>query len=56
MNEVVLFDGEISPGTSSRAVISTNESGDVVLAVQDVGAAPRQIWGDSDYEWWVTVK
>src|SRR5438477_3405433 len=56
MGEVVLFDGEVSPGTSSHAAVKFTESGDLQLSVQDVGAAPREFWGDSDYEWWVTVK
>ena len=32
-----------------------NDRGDLVLEGQDVGAAPLQIFGDSDYEYWVTV-
>lgn len=30
--------------------------GDLVLEGQDLGAAVREMWGDSDYEYWVTVK
>jgi hypothetical protein len=50
------FDGEVSRGTGSHAAVKFTESGDLQLSVQDVGEAPRQFWGDSDYEWWVTVK
>ncbi len=31
------------------------ENGDLVVSAQDVGEAPLQWWGDSDYEFWVTV-
>ena len=31
------------------------ENGDLQLAGQDVGIAPRQTVGDSDYEYWLTV-
>ena len=31
------------------------EDGDLVLSGQDLGKTAREFWGDSDYEWWVTV-
>jgi hypothetical protein len=31
------------------------DSGDLVLSGQDVGKAPREVWGDADYEYWVRV-
>src|SRR4051812_1406716 len=55
MEEVVLYDGELSQGTSSYAGISFTDEGDLRLSAQDVGEGPREFWGDSDYEWWVTV-
>lgn len=33
-----------------------NEDGDLVLSGQDVGEAPRAMFGDSDYEYWLTVR
>ncbi len=30
--------------------------GNLQISGQDVGDAPRQWWGDSDYEYWVVVK
>jgi hypothetical protein len=56
MEEVVLYDGGLSQGTSSYAAISFTEQGDLRLSAQDVGDGPRESWGDSDYEWWVTVR
>ena len=29
--------------------------GELVVFGQDVGKAPREFWGDGDYEFWVTV-
>jgi hypothetical protein len=31
------------------------ENGDLQLAGQDVGKAPLEIFGDSDYEYWLTI-
>jgi hypothetical protein len=56
VGEVVLFDGDVTPGTSSHASVNVTEAGDLQLSVQDVGEGPQQFLGDSDYEWWVTVK
>ena len=30
--------------------------GNLVLSGQDVGKAPQEHWGDSDYEYWLVVK
>ena len=29
--------------------------GSLQVGCQDIGGAPTRIWGDSDYEWWVSV-
>jgi hypothetical protein len=42
--------------TSVRVDVLVDESGDVVMEGQDVGAAPQTFFGDSDYEYWVTVR
>lgn len=44
------------PGETSihiRAAILAN--GDLELAGQDIGKAPLEVFGDSDYEYWLTV-
>lgn len=33
-----------------------NETGDLVLSGQGVGEVPRVMFGDSDYECWLTVR
>ena len=43
-------------GETSRFIdAEIKENGDLVVSAQDVGKAPLQWWGDSDYEFWVTV-
>jgi len=33
-----------------------NDKGSVVLSGQDLGKAPEEFWGDSDYEYWIVVE
>ncbi len=33
-----------------------NNQGDLVMSGQDIGKAPEEYFGDSDYEYWVVVK
>jgi hypothetical protein len=43
-------------GETSRFIdAEIQENGDLVVSAQDVGKAPLEWWGDSDYEFWVTV-
>ncbi len=43
-------------GETSRYIdAEINEDGDLVISGQDVGKAPREFWGDADYEFWVHV-
>jgi hypothetical protein len=43
-------------GETSRYVdAEIAEDGSLVLFCQDVGKAPKEWWGDADYEFWVTV-
>lgn len=42
--------------TSRFTMAEIKETGDLVVLCQDVGKAPEEWWGDSDYEFWVTVK
>ena len=32
-----------------------NDEGTFVLSGQDVGKAPEEYWGDSDYEYWIVI-
>ncbi len=31
------------------------EAGNLVVSGQDLGKAPEEYWGDSDYEYWVVI-
>jgi hypothetical protein len=31
------------------------DEGDLLFSGQDLGQAPRELWGDSDYEYWLTI-
>ncbi len=43
-------------GETSRFIdAEINDDGNLVVSGQDVGEAPLHWWGDSDYEFWVTV-
>ncbi len=44
------------PGeTSIRIGAAILPNGDLQLSGQDIGKAPLEIFGDSDYEYWLTV-
>ena len=43
------------PQAVSHLSAEIRESGDLVLEGQDLGPLVDSVWGDSDYEYWVTV-
>jgi hypothetical protein len=51
LKEVRSSDGEVS---LLQAYIDDN--GDLVLAGYDLGESVREVWGDSDYEYWRRVR
>ena len=34
---------------------SIDDEGNLLISGQDVGKAPKEFWGDSDYEYWITI-
>ena len=54
MNEPIKL---VSQGgsTSIHIDVRIEESGDLLFSGQDIGSAPEEIFGDSDYEYWLTV-
>jgi hypothetical protein len=40
---------------TSRLQAGFNGAGDLVLEGYDVGSFVEEVWGDSDYEYWLTV-
>jgi len=41
--------------TSIHINVRINENGDLLFSGQDIGDAPEEIFGDLDYEYWLTV-
>ena len=41
--------------TSIHIDVRINENGELLFSGQDIGEAPSEIFGDSDYEYWLTV-
>ena len=41
--------------TSIHIDVRINDKGDLLFSGQDIGSAPEEIFGDSDYEYWLTV-
>ena len=54
MNEPIKL---VSQGgsTSIHIDMRLNENGDLLFSGQDIGDAPEEIFGSSDYEYWLTV-
>lgn len=41
--------------TSIFIDVEIDNNGEVLFSGQDVGKAPKEFWGDSDYEYWFIV-
>lgn len=39
----------------SKLIAKIDDDGDLVLEGYDIGETPKKYWGDSDYEYWLTV-
>ena len=54
MNEPIKL---VSQGgsTSIHIDVRIDDNGDLLFSGQDIGDAPEEIFGDSDYEYWLTV-
>ena len=48
----------VSKGGSTSVHISMqiNDDGDLLFSGQDIGAAPSEVFGDLDYEYWLKVQ
>ncbi|WP_295447503.1 hypothetical protein [uncultured Thiodictyon sp.] len=52
-NVIRLVDAD---GTDQRHITAEiTSTGDLLLSGQDLGPLVREVWGDSDYEYWLTV-
>ena len=42
--------------TSIYISVEITDDGDLLFSGQDLGEAPQKAFGDSDYEYWLTIK
>ena len=54
MSEVIEL-VNIGGATSVHIDAQLDEAGDLLFSGQDFGEAPEAIFGDSDYEYWLTI-
>ena len=54
MNEVIELVSQSGP-TSIYIDVRIDKNGDLLISGQDVGEAPEEVFGDSDYEYWLTI-
>ncbi len=47
---------EVIDGTKISLAIQIDGEGNLIMDGYDIGDAPKEFWGDSDYEYSVTVK
>lgn len=45
----------IKGSTSIHIDVQITEEGKLLFSGQDLGEVPRQVYGDSDYEYWLTL-
>jgi hypothetical protein len=45
----------IGGDTSIHIDVRIDENGDLLFSGQDIGNAPEEVFGDLDYEYWLTV-
>jgi hypothetical protein len=47
---------EVKGPTSITIDVGITGEGDLLFSGQDIGEAPKEVFGDSDYEYWLLVK
>ena len=47
---------EVRGATTCLIDAEINDAGDLVISGQDLGKAPKEFWGDDEYEYWLVVK
>lgn len=54
ITELILYSHK-SPEMTSTLTAKIKENGDLVLEGYDLGKRARELFGDSDYEYWLTI-
>ena len=47
---------EIKGSTSRYIDAEITDEGDLLLSGQDIGEAPREVWDEDEYEYWLTIR
>jgi len=47
---------DLAGPTSIHIEAEITDQGDLLISGQDLGDAPKEIFGDSDYEYWLRIK
>ena len=47
---------EIEGATSRYIDAEITDKGDLLLSGQDIGDAPREVWHEDEYEYWLTIR
>ena len=50
-----IFKSEETESTRTTLEAEVNAEGELVFSGGDIGRAPLETFGDSDYEWWIVV-
>ena len=54
MSDVITLVGQGGP-TSIHIDVRIDDNGDLVIFGQDIGDAPDEIYGDLDFEYWLSI-
>lgn len=47
---------DVHGATTIHIDAEINGEGDLIISGQDLGEAPKNFWGDDEYEYWLTVR
>jgi hypothetical protein len=56
MNHITLYDKRFGEKEHQVLEVYLNEEGDLVFEGYDIGEIVKEYWGDSDYEYYLTIK
>jgi hypothetical protein len=56
MKKITIYDRHLGKNDHQILEIYIDETGNLVFEGYDIGDAVERYWGDSDYEYWLTIK
>ena len=54
--KLTIYDRRFGRNEHQELTVEINEDGDLVFEGYDIGDTVKEYWGDSDYEYWLTIK